>query len=66
MMKKTCPKCNGNGYLRLRGYDLEEAIMQCNECNSQGEIQEEKEVDSLIPPEYQLTYQPILNPIFFG
>ena len=75
VMKIICDKCKGNGYLRLRGYDLEEAILQCDKCNSQGEIDDEpillpdliqEKADYLIPPKYQLTYQPILNPIFFG
>ena len=45
------------------------------ETHSQGDIDDEpillpdliqEKADYLIPPKYQLTYQPILNPIFFG
>ena len=32
----------GNGYIRLR-FEAEESIHQCKICNSQGEIEEEKE-----------------------
>tara|TARA_R100000951_G_scaffold51887_1_gene43712 strand:+ start:115 stop:309 length:195 start_codon:yes stop_codon:yes gene_type:complete len=64
-MKIICDKCNGNGYLRLRGYDLEEAILQCDKCNSQGEVEEEK--IEIIPPEFRITYHPLYTtPFFFG
>ena len=64
-MKIICDKCKGNGYLRLRGYDLEEAILQCDKCNSQGEIEEKK--PTIIYPAFRITYQPLFStPFFFG
>jgi DnaJ-class molecular chaperone len=37
--KTICPNCKGNGYLRaLLEEGREEVIVDCKECNNQGEI----------------------------
>ena len=42
--KIICPKCNGNGYIKLPTTALQpkEQIAQCVVCDSQGEIDEDK------------------------
>ena len=50
-LKKTkviCPKCKGNGYVRIP-YKLarEEVTAQCGVCDSEGEI-DATEVDNII------------------
>ena len=42
MVMIICSNCKGNGYIRLR-FEAEESIYQCKVCNSQGEVEEEKE-----------------------
>jgi DnaJ-class molecular chaperone len=42
MVMIICSNCKGNGYIRIR-FEAEESIHQCKVCNSQGEIEEEKE-----------------------
>ena len=42
MVMIICSNCKGNGYIRLR-FEAEESIHQCKVCNSQGEIEKEKE-----------------------
>ena len=40
MTKEICPRCHGNGYIKVRE-SIEnpvEVIQQCPNCNSQGEI----------------------------
>ena len=40
MVKKPCPRCRGNGYIKVKE-SIEsptEIIHQCPQCNSQGEI----------------------------
>ena len=32
--KYICPKCKGNGYIRI----AKNRIVQCDKCNSQGEL----------------------------
>jgi len=60
-MKIICNKCKGNGYITVMGYDLEQAILQCDTCNSQGEIEAKEKVEfkPIIPPEFRLTHQPL-------
>ena len=40
MAKTTCPRCHGNGYIKVMDSieNLTEIIHQCPQCNSQGEI----------------------------
>ena len=40
MVKKICPRCHGNGYIKvMESIDQPiEVIQQCPQCNSQGEI----------------------------
>jgi len=41
--KVICPKCNGNGYIKIPHKLIKkERITQCDMCNSQGEINENK------------------------
>ena len=54
-MKIICNKCKGNGYITVMGYDLEQAILQCDTCNSQGEIED-------IPKE-KVEFKPINPPL---
>jgi len=55
--KKTCPKCQGNGFVKLL---LEEGrvdiVAQCTLCNSEGEVYD-KEFD-----DYFDSY-PLLKPL---
>ena len=41
--KKTCPRCMGNGYIKIpnEAADInKQVIAQCTMCDSQGEIDE--------------------------
>ena len=40
MEKQPCPRCHGNGYIRVKESieNPTETIHQCPQCNSQGEI----------------------------
>jgi len=40
MEKKPCPRCHGNGYIKVKESidNPTEIINQCPQCNSQGEI----------------------------
>ena len=40
MAKKICPRCRGNGYIKVKESieNPTETIHQCPQCNSQGEI----------------------------
>ena len=40
MEKKICPRCHGNGYIKVKESieNPTEIIHQCPQCNSQGEI----------------------------
>jgi len=40
MAKKICPRCHGNGYIKVKESieNPTETIHQCPQCNSQGEI----------------------------
>jgi len=40
MEKKPCPRCHGNGYIKVKESieNPTETIHQCPQCNSQGEI----------------------------
>ena len=40
MEKTPCPRCHGNGYIRVKESieNPTETIHQCPQCNSQGEI----------------------------
>ncbi len=41
--KKTCPRCFGNGYIKIPAgsteHQTKEIIAQCSQCNSQGEVE---------------------------
>jgi len=44
-MKKICPKCKGNGFLKVKKevkHPIKEEIIvvQCSQCNSEGEIED--------------------------
>ncbi len=46
MPKKICPRCNGNGYFKVKKEvkwpsKEEEIVVQCPQCNSEGEIEED-------------------------
>ena len=43
-MIKVCPRCHGNGYIKVKESieNPAEIIHQCPNCNSQGEINMEK------------------------
>ena len=42
--KKTCPRCKGNGYIKIPHESVEKldksVISQCSMCESEGEINE--------------------------
>ena len=40
MLKKICPRCQGNGYIKVKQSvdNPTEEILQCPLCNSEGEI----------------------------
>ena len=40
MAKTVCPRCHGNGYIKVKDSieNPTETIHQCPQCNSQGEI----------------------------
>ena len=41
--KVVCPKCNGNGYIKIPHKLIKkERITQCSVCNSEGEMDENK------------------------
>jgi len=68
-----CSKCHGNGFIKIRGYDLEVATINCPKCTVDGKRdylkrtkKNKPSVFKGISTKFQLTYQPILNPIFFG
>ena len=44
MTKTVCPRCHGNGYIKVKESieNPAEIIHQCPNCNSQGEINMEK------------------------
>ena len=37
MIKKICPNCHGNGFIRIR-FEAEKTSETCKTCHSQGEI----------------------------
>ncbi len=40
-LKKICPRCLGNGYIRIPNMSVDKptpAIAQCTMCESQGEV----------------------------
>ena len=37
MIKKICPNCHGNGFIRVR-FEAEKTSETCKTCHSQGEI----------------------------
>ncbi len=42
--KKICPRCQGNGYIRIPNLSVEKPIpttAQCTMCDSQGEVEYE-------------------------
>jgi len=42
--KKICPRCTGNGYIRVPNESVgnsKEIIAQCTMCDSQGELDEQ-------------------------
>ena len=45
--KKTCPRCKGNGYIKIPHESVEKldksVIAQCSMCESEGEIDELKD-----------------------
>ena len=40
MLKKICPRCQGNGYIKVKQSvdNPKEEVLQCPLCNSEGEI----------------------------
>ena len=43
-IKKICPRCQGNGYIRIPNLSVEKPIpatAQCTMCDSQGEVEYE-------------------------
>ena len=46
MSRITCPRCFGNGYIKIPNESVEKlnkpVIAQCTMCNSQGEIESDK------------------------
>ena len=46
MSKITCPRCFGNGYIKIPHESVEKlnkpVIAQCTMCNSEGEIEDKK------------------------
>ena len=40
MLKKICPRCQGNGYIKVKQSveNPKEEVLQCPLCNSKGEI----------------------------
>jgi len=43
--KVICPRCNGNGFFKVKESVEKQVdkVVQCPMCNSQGEIDEEKD-----------------------
>ena len=45
MKKKICPRCTGNGYIKVKEKVTwpskeREIVVQCSMCNSEGEIED--------------------------
>jgi len=46
MEQKICPRCFGNGYIRIPNEEVgvpKEVVTQCTMCDSQGEIDTDEE-----------------------
>ena len=41
-MNQQCPKCLGNGFIKLTWEEEPPSYFDCDECNSQGTIKEKK------------------------
>ena len=53
-MRRICPECKGNGYLRTEM----NTVVQCLNCWSEGEIDEKicaRDYDPVVPDELQST-----------
>ena len=55
MSKITCPRCFGNGYIKIPHESVEKLnkplIAQCTMCNSEGEIEDTIEQPDKEPPQ---------------
>jgi|TARA_R110002020_G_scaffold98125_2_gene233807 hypothetical protein len=55
MPKIICPRCFGNGYIKIPHESVEKlnqpVIAQCTMCNSEGEIEGEKKEKTNTPPQ---------------
>jgi hypothetical protein len=57
MFKKICPRCQGNGFIKLMNSieNPTEVIHQCPQCDSQGEIMiDEQRMKSILQKERDL------------
>ena len=57
MAKMICPRCHGNGYIKVMDSieNQTETIHQCPQCNSQGEIMiDEQRMKSILQKERDL------------
>jgi hypothetical protein len=45
MLKKICPRCQGNGYIKVKQSveNPKEEVLQCPLCNSEGELMMDQE-----------------------
>jgi len=55
MSRITCPRCFGNGYIKIPNESVEKLnkplIAQCTMCNSEGEIEDAKIEKPNKPPQ---------------
>ena len=64
-----CNNCKGNGYVKIK-FEAEESIMQCEICDSQGTLDENKHYhqtwsDGVSDDETSFYYGPPLDPESF-
>ncbi len=59
MEKKICPRCHGNGYIKVKESieNQTETIHQCPQCNSQGEIMIDEQRVKTIFDEHREKYR---------
>jgi DnaJ-class molecular chaperone len=61
MQKKICPRCQGNGFIKVKESieNPTEVVQQCTLCNSQGEIMIDEQRSKSIETE-RLTLESVL------
>ena len=61
MQKKICPRCQGNGFIKVKESieNPTEVVQQCTQCNSEGEIMIDEQRSKSIETE-RLTLESVL------